>query len=212
MSSRSYPTRFPTSLEQDLPLSGYARLSGQIIRNLHVKTEEACAAGVAVDIASFKNETLTRYGITSRQFNAIEAELSGKRQAVIEARAAHRETLTDQIQRLEKKIRESTKSLTAGRLSKDGTRRRALTPKERQSTRYYLHQKKRRLHRLTLKLAVLTADSEAGRVRLCFGSRDLFAQQYRLEEHGFESHERLRIAPVPVGLRNGPHLVRQRGH
>ena len=53
----------------------------------------------------------------------------------------------------------------------------------------HVHQKGRRPADLKLRLAGLKADSAAGRVRLCFGSRRLWRKQNDLEANGYYSHE-----------------------
>lgn len=53
----------------------------------------------------------------------------------------------------------------------------------------HVHQKGRRPANLKLRLAGLKADSAAGRVRLCFGSRRLWRKQNDLEANGYYSHE-----------------------
>ncbi len=51
------------------------------------------------------------------------------------------------------------------------------------------HQKKRRLSILAGRLASVIADKASGRVRLCFGSKKLWREQYHLEANGYASHE-----------------------
>ena len=51
-----------------------------------------------------------------------------------------------------------------------------------------VHQKRRRLATLQSRLAALEADTETGRVRLCFGSKRLWRKQRHLGENGYASH------------------------
>ena len=51
------------------------------------------------------------------------------------------------------------------------------------------HRKRRRLGNLKTRLAALQADIAAGRVRLCFGSKRLWRNQYSLKANGYASHE-----------------------
>ena len=51
-----------------------------------------------------------------------------------------------------------------------------------------LHQKKRRLHILQTKLAAIQADHKEGKVRLCFGSKQLFNAQFDLQANGYADH------------------------
>ena len=47
-----------------------------------------------------------------------------------------------------------------------------------------IHQKKRKLHSMNMKLEKLGNDFNDGIVRICFGSKDLFQKQFNLEENG----------------------------
>ena len=51
-----------------------------------------------------------------------------------------------------------------------------------------LHQKRRRIANLKHRLRNVSADTDAGRLRLCFGSKKLWRSQYHLETNGYESH------------------------
>ena len=52
-----------------------------------------------------------------------------------------------------------------------------------------VHQKRRRLANLRLRLVALQDDADAGRVRLCFGSKKLWRRQHHLEANGYKSHQ-----------------------
>ena len=52
-----------------------------------------------------------------------------------------------------------------------------------------VHQKRRRLANLRLRLVALQDDADAGRVRLCFGSKRLWRKRRHLEANGYGSHE-----------------------
>ena len=49
--------------------------------------------------------------------------------------------------------------------------------------RQYIHQQKRKLHSLILKLEKLNKDRADKVIRLCFGSKGLFHKQFHLEEN-----------------------------
>jgi IS605 OrfB family transposase len=57
------------------------------------------------------------------------------------------------------------------------------------SKSFILHQKKRRKIKLSHRLSKLEDDIKEGRVHLCFGGKKLFHAQFRLEQHGFASHQ-----------------------
>ena len=48
-----------------------------------------------------------------------------------------------------------------------------------------IHQKKRKLYSITLKLEKLESDFKEEKVRICFGSKVLFHKQFHLEENAF---------------------------
>jgi len=54
--------------------------------------------------------------------------------------------------------------------------------------KFKVHQKKRKLNSLKMKLNVLKEDSKRGISRICFGGKKLFSKQFRLEENRLEDH------------------------
>ncbi|MCS6783555.1 MAG: hypothetical protein NZ482_10370, partial [Gloeomargarita sp. SKYG98] len=121
----------------------------------------ATAAGQ--DKNQTKRKFLQRFGITARQFNSARVELEGRMQAVKERQAT-------QVEQLQQKIRQAQRVI------------------QKEKRRFVLHQKKRRLARLQGQLAHLEADRRTGKIRLCFGSRRLFRQQFALAANGYASH------------------------
>ena len=111
-----------------------------------------------------KSSYLVKFGITARQFNAIKVELEGRIASIKELLPARIQTLSTRIEKLEKTITKIKKKVA-------------------------LHQKKRSLASLKRKLSSLQSDLEKNKVRLCFGSKDLFREQFNLEENGYKSHE-----------------------
>ena len=144
----------------DAALAAYAELYGRVERKLF--------AGVAAgrSPASLKSVYLQRYGIPARMFNAVRVSLEGRMSSVRETMALRRDSLQRRIARAEREI---GKAVMRGR-------------------RDQVHQKRRRLANLKSTLAGVQADSVAGRVRLCFGSKRLWRKQYQLERNGYASH------------------------
>ena len=116
--------------------------------------------------ASLKSDYIRRYGIPARMFNAIRVTLEGRMSAASESQKLHRQTLEGLIARAEKQL-----GALVGRA----------TPQK-------LHQKRRRLANLKHRMRNVSADTDAGRLRLCFGSKKLWRSQYHLEANGYESH------------------------
>ena len=100
-------------------------------------------------------------------FNGVRVSLDGKIASVREARKLQQDSLRRRIARAERQISDAVEQ---GRWQQ-------------------VHQKRRRLDTLSHRLATLEADSSAGRVRLCFGSKRLWRKQHHLEANGYASHE-----------------------
>ena len=145
----------------DAALSAYAELYGRVQRKLFAQV------AVGQSAASLKGEYLRRYGIPARMFNGVRATLEGKVASVKEQQKLRLDSLGRRIARAEGQIADA-----AGRGRWD-----------------QVHQKRRRLAALQSKRTGLQDDIEAGRVRLCFGSKRLWRKQHNLPENGYSSHE-----------------------
>src|SRR5262252_9602775 len=157
----TYQTRVSTTREQDVALSRYGVLFGRVERALYADLEK----GEGADL--LKSDYLVRWAITGRQFNAVRIQLQGKIDSL-------RELLPRQIDDLRTKIRKAKRTMAKLEQRIPGSNQ--------------LHQKRRRLARLELRLQQLEADRKAGRIRMCFGSKKLFHAQFHLRENGFACH------------------------
>ena len=149
-------------LAGDSALSAYAELYGQVERKLFAQVASGKSA------ASLKSAYLKRYGIPARMFNAVRVSLEGKVESVREQQKLRVDSLPRRIARAELQIARA----------------------ERHGPLDQAHQKRRRLANLRHRLAALEADSAAGRVRLCFGSKRLWRKQHHLEANGYASREK----------------------
>ena len=145
-------------------LSAYAELYGRLERKLFGRY---CAG---VSLPSLKNSYLLAHRIPARMFNGLRVSLEGKISAARESQSLQLESLERRISRADKQV---ANALERGKLA-------------------VAHHKKRRLENLRHRLAALRADVDAGRVRICFGSRRLWRGQYALEANGYSSHEEWR--------------------
>ena len=145
----------------DAALSAYAELYGQVERKLFAEVSAGRPA------AALKREYLRRYGIPARMFNGIRVSLEGKIASVKEQQKLRLDGLRGQIGRAEKQI---------GLAEEQGQLGQA-------------HHKCRRMANLQSRLAALQDDVDAGRVRLCFGSRKLWHKQHNLTANGYASHQ-----------------------
>ena len=142
-------------------LSAYGELYGRVERKLFA----AVAAGRSA--TSLKSAYLREYRIPARMFNGVRVSLEGKIASVREAGKLRQDSLRRRIARAEREIARA----------------------EEQAQWRQVHQKRRRLDTLSHRLAALEADSSAGRVRLCFGSKRLWGKQHHPEANGYGSHE-----------------------
>ena len=145
--------------EGDAALSDYAELFGHVERVLFARF----SAGVS--LTSLKNSFLIKYRIPARMFNSLRVSLEGKISSVRESMDRHIESLKTRIKRAEAQI---AAAIERGNLNA-------------------AHQKKRRLAIMAGRLASVLFDKASGRVRLCFGSKKLWRQQYYLEANGYAS-------------------------
>jgi IS605 OrfB family transposase len=164
---------FHTAVPADAPL---AQFLGGMART-HSVTERKLYAAIAAgkyDNAAFKRGFCSAHGLTSRQFNSMSAEVRGKIDGVREALKDHAETLRGKVKALRRAVADLDKMLETG-LSASGRRlgkdRLAKKAKSR-------HEKKRKIGRLLDGIADLERRVEADAPGLCFGGRDLFAEQF----------------------------------
>ena len=175
MAERDFSGKLPTATYQtrirsysdveraagDAALSAYAELYGRVQRRLFAEV----AAGRSA--ASLKSEYLKRYGIPARMFNGVRVSLEGKVASVREQQKLQLDSLDRRIALAECQIADAAERGSCGEV----------------------HHKRRRLANLRTRLAGLQDDVEAGRVRLCFGSKRLWRKQHNLADNGYANHE-----------------------
>ena len=159
----TYQTRPVVSVDQGVVLDAYAALYGRAERSLFA------AMQTGKTLNELKRVFLPEFGITARQFNAIRIALEGKVDSIKRRRP---ELIAEAQSRIKKAIKVIAKLVV------------------RASGSNKLHQKRRRLAMMQVRLASMQADEAAARVRLClcFGSKKLFRAQYAREANGFDSH------------------------
>ena len=155
----TFQTRLLLDHKKEEVLQECAYLLNTVERSLHAEVAKGKSS------ASCKNDFLKAFGITARQFNACRVSLEGKLSACKAGQERSLSSLKQQIDALDMQIQ---------------------TLARKPSKRFSLHQKKRRRHTLTSRLAAM--DKKQQRIRLCFGGKKLFSAQYHLEKNGFASH------------------------
>lgn len=145
---------------------------------------------------SCKNAYTRRYGITSRQFNAIYILLQGKVDAVKEANKFHISELKDKIKSLEFYIKHNTEKLVKIHAKiiklekiKPYSEQFKKTVKQYRNIKFLLHQKKRKLTNYKYNVNKLDRDIQNNKIRICFSSKDLFKTQFNLKENNYKSHD-----------------------
>lgn len=141
-------------------LSAYASLFSVLQRHLFA---DVSAGKPSV---SLKSDYFRRHGISARMFNSLRITLEGRMLAARESQKLHRSTLEGLIARSEKQLRSLVGRATPNKV----------------------HQKRRRLQNLRHRLWRVDEDIDAGRLRLCFGSKRLWRAQHNLEVNGYADH------------------------
>ena len=159
MSMRTLHTRLELIEEDEALLDGCAEHFSHIEHALFVDLQKQESS-----VNELKKAYIKRFKITARQFNSIRVSVEGKM-------ASLKEVQKQQIADVKEALVRVYNRLSSGRLS-DSKRRGCFKRKQR----------------LESKLKRLKEDQEAGRVRLCFGSRKLFRAQFQ-EDSSYESHE-----------------------
>lgn len=161
----TYQARPALTSEQAKYLVAYAELYGQAERSLFA----ALHAGGSLN--DLKRTFLGRFGLSARQFNAMRVGLDGKIASIKERRP-------ELIAEAETRLRQAAKVVS--RLEKSAPRSNKL------------HQKKRRLVSLQVRLDAMKEDRDTGTARLCFGGKKLFRAQFDLVANGYADLEEWR--------------------
>src|SRR4051794_23500806 len=135
-----------------------------------------------------KKSYCAQYKITARQYNSIKKQLDGRISSKLELSKLYRKELNEKIKnttiRIHSKEEQKVKLQSALLKMKGNEANFRKKVKQYRNIKRSIHQKKRKLYALTLKLVKLESDFEEEKVRICFGSKDLFQKQFHLEENG----------------------------
>ena len=129
-----------------------------------------------------------QYKITARQYNSIKKQLDGRISSKVELSKLYTKELNEKIKNTTKLIHskeEQKVKLQCTLLKMKGNEPNFYKKvKQYRNVKRFIHQKKRKLYSLMLKLEKLESDFKEEKVRICFGSKDLFQKQFHLEENG----------------------------
>ncbi|MCG7336491.1 transposase [Sporosarcina sp. ACRSM] len=185
---RTYQTKLKNEMivlldQSEMPVYDYfqqyaqefGRIERKLFVDLYVRKRPA---------NQLKIEYCANYQLTARQYNSTKNQLDG--------RVSSKRKLTKlYIEEAREKFDQTKKFLTKKIVQKEKAHLSLLTMKGNEplflkkvknyrKLKELIHQKKRRLHRLQLKLERLESDEKRGIVRLCFGSKAFFHKQFHL--------------------------------
>jgi IS605 OrfB family transposase len=158
----TFQTRVSLDASQELILDEYAKHMCCVEKMLFADFSK----GKKLD--SCKADYLKQFQITARQFNSVKAQLEGKISSIKERMSGLIAESKRRIEDLEKSIKKLEKRKAAPKV---------------------IHQKKRRLYNCKKKLEKKNKDFESGKVRLCFGTKELFHKQFYLQKNGYASQD-----------------------
>lgn len=152
---------YQTRIGDDPVLEACAELYGRVERRLFADLQRGEPS------AALKSGYLREYSIPARMFNAARIAVEG----LIKGGQARQ---VSQVESLKRRLAKAHKVIAKLTERQDGPKR---------------HQKQRRLARLETRLASLEADLADGKVRIAFGSKQLWRAQFDLEANGYATHE-----------------------
>ena len=182
----TYQTRLVLEAAQSDALEAYAEQYGKLERKLFAALAKNASLiaqqrkDEVISITQLKSKFIAEFGITARHFNAIRMLLDGKIDSIKSRQDDLIHESQSKIKRLASTITRLDKELRALRKPKKKTS--ALDPVKIQKLAFSLHQKKRSLGRQQARLERMMADKTSGKVRLCFGSRKRFRDQFNAHE------------------------------
>ena len=138
-------------------------------------------------LGDLKKLYCAQYKITARQYNSIKKQLDSRISSKLELSKLYMKELQDKIKNTTKLIH--SKEEQKVKLQSTLLKMKGNEPNFHKKVKQYrnvkrsIHQKKRKRYSLTLKLEKLESDFKEEKVRICFGSKDLFQKQFHLEEN-----------------------------
>ena len=185
----TYQTRVAVDPDTDAALQAYASLYGHAERCLFADY------AAATNTTEAKPAFMRHHGLTSRQYNAIDAGVKGKVTAIKGRRTGLIAESALRIKKAKAVVAKLAKPAKATRPGSPPSAGKGLKPQKpaesnavRQARLFALHHKKRRLATLAARHAALVKDDADGRVRIAFGSRKRFQAQFDLTANGIKDH------------------------
>jgi hypothetical protein len=185
---RTYQARLSVGCDDEASLREYAAVFSRALRSLHASRQ----AGSVLSKPRF----MRKFGLTSRQYNAVKFSLDGMESSIVELRPGRTADLQQRIKAADKKLaklldprpkkRKTKKSARQKSIARTFEQLRADAVRAAESLALKIQNVMRQRADLARRLAALQAE---GMPRICFGSRKLFNAQHHLRENGFDSHD-----------------------
>ena len=129
-----------------------------------------------------------QYKITARQYNSIKKQLDGRISSKVELSKLYMKELQDKsktrLKLIHSKEEQKVKLQSILLKMKGNEPNFHKKVKQYRNVKRSIHQKKRKLYSMNLKLEKLESDFKVEKFRICFGSKDLFQKQFHLKENG----------------------------
>ena len=180
---RTYQAR--VAVDDDAQLQAYADVFNRALRRLHALRH----SGNVLAEPRF----MQKFGLTSRQYNAVKFSLDGMESSIVALRSGRIADVQQRIKATDKKLAKlldpKPKKTTTSARTKSVTQTfedlRAQAARKATLRAFKIHNLTRRRADLARRLVALEAQE---RPRICFGSRKLFNAQHHLAKNGFASH------------------------
>ena len=146
-----------------------------------------------ISVTQLKKEYAKAYGITARQFNSIRAQIEGKISAIKELKEAELLEKQAKVKSFENKLDSllANKSEIFDKLSNTpmNSKKHSSVVKQYRKIKASIHYLKRKIQKYRDKINRLETDTSNDVVRICFGTKQLFGKQFRLDENQYKNHD-----------------------
>ena len=171
-----------------LYLNEYSKIFQKVLHKLYVDSVHK-----QTPITVLKKKYQAEYGINARQFNSVrvclDSIVKSKKELILielEEKKSKIESYLNKLTKLENDKKTVFEELSL--LSMNDIRFKS-TLKKYHGIKNSIHYTKRKLKKYTDKVSKLERDVNNKIVRICFGSKELFQKQFKLEENNYKSHE-----------------------
>lgn len=175
-------TTIQTKIKQESAIE-FLEDSSKYIGCLRGKLLKALIKGEKVN--DLKSQYIIEHGLTARQFNSLYSEVKGLIKSSGELHQINIKASKERLSSLKRVIKSLTKKLEqCKQVQRVGKK------SEKEALRWQLHHKKRKLDRLTVRIAKL----KRKKASICLGGKKLFRAQFNLAKNEYANHRKWREA------------------